>query len=396
MTNLVSSSTNIVIDLGSSSIKCGYNGENVPRIVVPNVIGRHKKNHINLLTPDNKIYFGNEAIYNSSNLDVEYPKIKTKGKIKSNKNNLEIYEKLFEYIFSDELKVKADEYYIFIIDSLYSTTKERVTIAEILYEKFRIYSLHFEPQSVMSLYSTAKTSGVVLESGEIITEVVPIFEGYVIPQGVCTSNIAGKFMTERYINTYKSDLERNKVSFQYDMARNIKEKTIEIKTSNDKLEDNSEISYSLPDGNEIKVGEDRFIIPEVIFNPGKFNMDCKSYQEMVIDSIEKCDMVIRKDLYNNIILSGGNTLIKGFVERLQSELENYSNILFKKKNPGVLVDSNSKKNIKINAIEERNYSAWIGASGICSLGQFQYCWVNKNDYSDKGEILFEQKYIFPN
>ena len=106
-------------------------------------------------------------------------------------------------------------------------------------------------------------------------------------------------------------------------------------------------------------------------------METMNLPQVIIDSISKCDISTRKELYNNIILGGGNTFIKGFDSRLKSEIEG-----IKKRNCGII------------NLEERNYSAWIGASGISSMSNFNSKWISRNEYSEYGEKLFECDYLF--
>ena len=216
----------IIIDFGSSSIKVGFNGESVPRLVIPNLIGHPKKSFDKIIQDENNTYFGYEALYNSASLSLNYPKLKNNGKISLEPNELKDIEGILDYIFTKKLKVKQDNYNVFIVDSLYTNTEERNAIAKILTEKFNIYNFHMEPQSIMTLYSTAKSSGLVVESGEIQTTILPIFEGFIIPNSIYTFPIAGKYLTEQFLNIHKSELHN--VSNKYELCKNIKEKFIEI------------------------------------------------------------------------------------------------------------------------------------------------------------------------
>lgn len=57
-----------------------------------------------------------------------------------------------------------------------------------------------------------------------------------------------------------------------------------------------------------------------MFNPSKYNLEMPAFQEMVYQSIMKCDLDVRKDLYSNIVLSGGSTMFPGTAERLNKEI----------------------------------------------------------------------------
>ena len=221
-------SSHIIIDFGSNSIKCGFNYETFPRFIIPNVIGKIKSRSFSPLKDYNEYFCGYDALYNSPSIDISYPRIENDGKFLSTDEGKKDIESIFSYIFEEKLKSHDYSYNVFIIDSIFTSSKERETIAQILFEKFNIYHLHFEPQSIMTLYSTSKTSGLIVQSGEMSTEIVPIIEGYIISQGICNFPISGHQLTNKFENVYKDIFDINNVSNHYWMAQKIKEKYAEI------------------------------------------------------------------------------------------------------------------------------------------------------------------------
>ena len=166
------------------------------------------------------------------------------------------------------------------------------------------------------------------------------------------------------------------------MAQKIKEEYSEIFPSNKEFEDViskpiNKKQYELPDGNYVELGNEIYEIPESLFNPGLIEIQSDNLPKSILESINKCDISTRKELFNNIILGGGNTFIKGFEVRLKNEINN-----LKKKNCGII------------SLKERKYSSWIGASGISSLSNFKGNWIPRNEYFDCGGKLFECDYLF--
>lgn len=382
-------SVHIVIDNGTSTCKAGFNGENAPRAVIPTVIGNTKNPVINILDDGSKFYIGREAIYNSTSLELENPI--EDGKIK----NFDKMEKIWSHIFYNELKVKPEAHNVFMTENLYSSNQEREKIAEIIFEKFSIFNIHIEPQPVMTLYSTTKTSGLIVESGESITQIVPIYEGFILPQAIKSNNLAGEKMTKLLGQFLSQDLKKHNVVNGFYTCKNIKEQFLEIS-----LEDNFNLvsdtsvpreftksskdgqeEFKLPDGNKIVIKQEKYLVPETIFSPNLANLDIPSIQKLLWDSVLSVDIHLRKDFLSNIILGGGNTMIKNFPERLKKELlKNFK-------------DNDDNSNfVKINAQNERIYSAWIGASVVCSISNFQQMWISKNDYEEVGPNIIHKKY----
>lgn len=373
---------NIIIDLGSNNIKFGFSSDLFPKYIIPTMIGKIKQNCFSPIKNYNNYYCGYDALYNSPSLDLSYPLLDNNGKFISSNENLKDFEKLFHYIFKEKLQIEEINYNIFVINSIFTSIKEQETMAQILFEKFQIFNLHFEPQSVMTLYSTSKTSGLIVNSGEISTEIVPIYEGFIISDCINSFPIGGYELTKKFMEKYRNDFEINNVCNKYYMGQKIKEKFCEILPSHKEYEEimnKNELNkkeYILPDGNIIDIGNEIYEIPESIFCPEILNIKSEKLPHIIVDSINKCEISTRKELFNNIILGGGNTCIKGFDSRLKSE-----------------INSIKKRNCGIISLDERNCAAWIGASRISTLGNFEGQWISRTDYFNKRGII-ENDYLF--
>lgn len=113
--------------------------------------------------------------------------------------------------------------------------------------------------------------------------------------------------------------------------------------------------YELPDGNVITIQNQRFRCPELLFKPSFIGMEAPGVHELTFKSIMKCDIDVRKDLYGNIVMSGGTTMFTGIPERLGKEVT-------------ALAPSTMK--IRVVAPPERKFSVWIGGSILSSLSTF--------------------------
>ncbi|KAG8691432.1 actin [Ceratobasidium sp. 395] len=130
-----------------------------------------------------------------------------------------------------------------------------------------------------------------------------------------------------------------------------------------------EKSYELPDGQVITIGNERFRAPEALFQPSFLGQESAGIHETTYNSIFKCDLDIRRDLYGNVVLSGGTTMYPGIADRMQKELTSLSP---------------SSMKVKIVAPPERKYSVWIGGSILASLSTFQNLWCSKQEYDESG------------
>jgi len=137
-----------------------------------------------------------------------------------------------------------------------------------------------------------------------------------------------------------------------------------------------EKTYELPDGQVLTIGSERFKCPEVLFNPSIIGREAVGIHDTCFNSIMRCDLDIRKDLYMNIVLSGGTTMFPGIADRMSKELT-------------ALAPSSMK--IKVVAPPERKYSVWIGGSILASLSTFQQMWISKAEYDESGPSIVHRK-----
>ncbi|RYP12529.1 hypothetical protein DL765_007265 [Monosporascus sp. GIB2] len=137
-----------------------------------------------------------------------------------------------------------------------------------------------------------------------------------------------------------------------------------------------EKSYELPDGQVITINNERFRGPEVLFQPSVVGLQSGGLHVMAFNSIMKCDVDVRPDLYGNIILSGGSSMYPGLADRIQKEIV-------------ALAPSGMK--VQIIAPPERKYSTWIGGSILASLSTFQLMWISKQEYDESGPSIVHRK-----
>ena len=368
--------TAVVLDNGSGMCKAGFAGDDAPRSVFSTIVGRPKMPGIMVGLDQKEVYVGEEAQQKRGVLRIEQPI--EHGIVK----NWDDMEKVWHHTLYSELRVSPEEHPVLMTEAPLNPKQNRERMTQIMFEVFNVPCLYVSVQGVLALYASGRTTGVVLDSGDGVSHTVPIYEGYAIPHAIQRIHLAGRDLTE-YLRQL---LGRRGYSFttaaELEIVRDIKEKMCYVVNNYDEALKESEEShsceknYELPDGRKILIGNERFKCSEILFQPHLAGHELEGVHKYVYDSVSKCDNDVRKDLFQNIILSGGSTLFEGMGERLWQEIHQ-------------LAPPTNKT--KILAPPERKYSVWLGGSILASLSTFQTMWINKQEYDEAGPQIIHRK-----
>lgn len=189
----------IVIDNGSGVIKAGFSGENTPSVKFPSIVGYPRSNKQMIGVESKTEYIGDEAQKMRGVLNLKYP-------IESGiVTSWEDMEKVWEYCFSNELRVDPSEHKVLLTEAPNNPKANREKMTQLMFETFQIQGLYVAIQAVLSLYSNGRTTGLVVDSGDGVTHTIPVYWGFSIPHAVKKNFIAGRAITKHMVDLLTAD-----------------------------------------------------------------------------------------------------------------------------------------------------------------------------------------------
>jgi centractin len=281
------------------------------------------------------------------------------------------------------LNAKQDEHPVLMTEAPLNNRKNRDAIAEHFFESLRVPALFFIPPSILSLYASGRTTGVVLDVGEGVTHAAPVYEGFALQHSVSRSDVAGRDVTRQLQLQLRQSGICLTTTAEADLAKTIKEEVCYLTPTplydEAALKDaraQAKTQYRLPDGQAVSLSSERYEAPNVLFDPTLFGSEEMSVADVLVQSIMKSDVDLRPKLFSQIVLAGGTTLLPGFGERLLYEVRSRSS---------------PHTQIRISAPPERLDSCFVGGSILASLATFKTMWVSRADYLEHGSNILHRR-----
>jgi actin-related protein len=358
-------------------MKAGLCGAEAPSCVFPAVLGRPKHSSAMAGADQREEYVGGNAMSRRGVLQINYPV--EHGIVKDWAD----MEKIWHHTFDDQLRVNPEEHAVIVTEAPMNPKKNRERMVEMLFEKFSVPACYVVIQAVMSLYSVGSTTGCVVDSGDGVTHTVPVYEGFALPHAIQRLDLAGRDLSEYFCKVLFDSGYNMGSSSEKDIVRQMKEEhcyvaqdiDAELKKAQEQPLEIEKI-YELPDGNKVNLVRERFRVPEVLFEPSICGRELPGIHEATFKCIQSCDIDLRRSLYKNLVLSGGNTMFPGIGERLTKEVK-------------ALIPQNME--VKVNASPHRRYMVWMGASIVAQLSSFPQLLIMKSEYDEHGPSIVHKK-----
>eukprot|EP01028_Stygiella_incarcerata_P001108 TRINITY_DN1172_c1_g1_i3.p1 TRINITY_DN1172_c1_g1~~TRINITY_DN1172_c1_g1_i3.p1 ORF type:complete len:464 (-),score=113.70 TRINITY_DN1172_c1_g1_i3:356-1747(-) len=438
----------VVIDVGTGFTKMGFGGNLYPDYITPTVIsvadavGRTPSGRGVKGIPELDFSIGDEAISNQAIAQVKYPL--RHGQV----DDWDLMEKFYEQCYYKYLRCEPEEHLCILTEPPLNAPENREYTAEIMFETFNVPELYIGVQAVFALAAswmskkaslcslslslslsllfhvsltisfgvslsistlcwtlteksgvTGTLTGTVVDSGDGVTHVIPVVEGYVVGSAIRHIPLAGRDITD-FVHHFLKERERIPTEDSLLIAQRIKEEygyvCKDLADEFNEYDSNPEKNFKIYDAMQsrtkkkysIDIGYEQFLGPELFFHPEIFSSAFTTPLPEVVDNvIQLCPIDHRRDLYKDIVLSGGSTMFKNFDRRLQRDIKKIANDRLAK------FSSKSKIEVNVMSHEYQRFSVWLGGSLMSVLPDFGSVTITKSMYEEMGPSVARQSKV---
>lgn len=373
----------IVCDNGTGFVKAGYAGKNFPEVVFPSIVGRpllrYEEKVSDIEVKD--VMCGDECSQLRFMLECDYPV--ENGIVR----NWEDMEHLWNYTFYERLKIDPSAHNVLLTEPPLNPVKNREQFLEYMFDKYNFAGVKVSIQAVLVLYAQGLLTGVVLDSGDGVTHIVPVYDGVCPRHLIARLDVAGRHMTRQLIKLLQLRGYSLNRSADFETVRMIKEQCcyvgydLEVEKRLALETTTLMTTYELPDGRIIKLGRERYEAPEVLFNPALLEQDYKGVAKLLFDTIQSADMDLRPELYKHIVLSGGSTMYPGLPSRLEKDIKE----LYLEHNLKGDESRLSRFKLRIEDPPRRKHMVFLGGSVLADIMKDKEdFWISKAEYQEMG------------
>jgi actin-related protein len=298
--------------------------------------------------------------------------------------NWDDFETALRHIFS-HLELDASTHPILIGEPPLNPRVNREKLTEVLFESFQTPAMYVALTGILGLFSSGRTTGLVVDSGHDVTQIVPVYDGHTLPHAIQRYNFGGRDVGAM-LKTKLLTREEDPLADLSDAdAQAIKEQHGRVAADYDEelaraqFDEETWRTYTLPDGQTVTLKDEPLQCGETLFKPDLLELwEQKGIHAAIAATILKCDLDTRRDLFENIVIGGGNTLYPGFAERLKQEVV------------GLATQS-----MRVNVVQpgERQFAAWKGGAVFATLPTIDDLWIPRSEYDEIGPDVVHRECI---
>ncbi|CAG9836767.1 unnamed protein product [Diabrotica balteata] len=409
----------LVFDPGHHSLRVGYAQEDTPKAEIPAIVGvapapeeikldpeaKPDDSNVSSNAPTHKYYI-DTAYLHGPRANMELQSYMKDGMIE----DWDLFEKIMDYSYSKVIQSESMYHPVLFSESPWNQRQKREKLTEIMFEKYKVPAFFLVKNAALAAFANGRATALVIDSGATHTTAVPVLDGYVLANAVVKSPLGGDLLVLRARELLESmgiDLTptpmiaskevvrekeppkftKKKLSFQpsnswlnYMIKKTIQDfqQTV-LQVSENPYDERAATSipavhYEFPSGYHQDFGPERFKLAEGLFDHAMLGAGY-----IAATSAGMCDVDIRPALYSAVVVTGGNSLVQGFSDRLSRDLSS--------RTPGSL----RMKMIAANGTVERRFGAWVGGSILASIGTFQQMWISMQEYQECGKSQVDRK-----
>lgn len=351
----------IVLDCGGSLIKAGFGGDSEPGIVFPSTGPKLKK--------DIESGFDDKRYISKFGPTFRSP---IENRVITNFDNM---KRIWQELFTEQLKIQPEQHPFLVADSALNSLENRQQTLQIFMEEYNVPSFCPAFASSLALYNAGYTSGIVVDSDESNTDIIPVFECFTLTHLVSRLDVGGKHVSE-YL---KKLLNQQGIVLpgptEREILREVKEQIGFVRGDPSPSDDEEKI-FLTHDGIQLCIGRPRYQCTEVMFDPNLLGLQCQGVPKAIIDVLKVSDQDIVDVLADNVLLSGGNTCIQRFTDRVEK---------------GILIHNSTQLKVNVNSPPNRRFASWVGGSILSCVDTFKDLSVTREEYQETGLSILELK-----
>ncbi|KAF8322030.1 brg1-associated factor b [Clavulina sp. PMI_390] len=408
----------LVLDIGTSTVRAGYAGEDTPRSVFSTTYGYiptagAQDPITGVSSTDAQLFLGDRVSTWRASMEATNPM--QDGLI----SDFSAIPQIISHAFVQQMKVNPPDHPVIVTEAPWNTPENRQRMAQIMFEEFKVPAFYISNNAVLSSFAAGKGTSLVIDIGKSTASVVPISDGFVLRKGISRGTLprivqrtAARILanpatgpvarppvdlTPHQLIASKKTVEPG-VPPEFTLRENRKAQTADswLQWTQDREVDewmqhtsgvletgwNEQLAatrpgkhYEFPSGYNLTFGSERFIAGEMFFRapiqPDPSITPSLTLPDLIHKTIENTEPDVRPALLSNVVLTGGGSLLPGLADRIYNELQ--------RKYPS--------QKVKMHATghtTERKYGAWLGGSIVASLGTFHQLWISAEEYQEHG------------